>query len=607
MTKNNSDTVNEPFVMNEIINETKHLLSMYINKKYDALSQKFIDLFLQFSSTPYFQINSEQQTFINLFTDTFLYIFTKPDYVITPEYFKIFISLNNVIANIAALSYYKNTDIQIELLKNQENSFLKILILYSARNTVKIDRKILFDEDSQYASAWYINYFSLMSYNSELTYNNILEHLDDIDDRFSINIPHNFPGPYFVSSYYGTDNDKKIKQKINGLLQQFFRSINVNIKNTPDKTKIGIITLYWLKNHAVYKTYFDFINALKNDYELTLVHLGDYSDLKYIDTTIFKHVKYIPLDAAVNKTVLEIIDNNDFGLVYYPDTGMNKQSICLSNLRIAPVQVAGYGHPVSTYGSEIDYFIGGSDIEILDAAQQNYSERLIVIPGLGVYPVYPAYEKGKIPSEVNKDKPLIINCPWTFQKVNYKLLLNLQAIIKSVNKKIIFRFFPGEKSCSVIIFKNELSELLGEEHIEVIPFTPPDEYMRLMEEGDITIDSYPFGGYNTGINSIYLNKPLVTFEGSKACNRLQSAFLRKIGLDELIATNEDEYIDKVVKLVNDDSYRLNLCDRISNTDWQSKIFNTHEPEYFKKAIDYLIENHDRLKSENSKSPIIIPN
>jgi hypothetical protein len=42
---------------------------------------------------------------------------------------------------------------------------------------------------------------------------------------------------------------------------------------------------------------------------------------------------------------------------------------------------AGYGHPVSTFGGEIDYFIGSAAAELPERATQFYSERLVLMPG----------------------------------------------------------------------------------------------------------------------------------------------------------------------------------------------------------------------------------
>ena len=592
-------TVNPEELLEQSIRQ-EEFRQLYLNKEYETLSSKFIDLLIMFERITFSNLTPVLQHYIDLFADIFLTLFIKPDYPLTVEHAQLFIQRNPVISNIIAMSAYKNTDKQIEFLKTCENNFFKILTLYSARNTVKIPPKMLFDVNPYFASLWYNYYYTLGAYPSLLLNNNLSEHIDNIDDRLCFN-PYNMSSPYFIVNYYCPDDYKKVKQKINQAIKDAFQGIEINLRNQPDKKKIAIVTKKWNKTTAVYKSSFDFINALSDDYELILIHLGP--TLNNIDTSIFKDAKCAisPNNNAVTLDLFNI--DEDIILAYYPDIGMNMESIYLSNLRIAPIQVTSYGHPASTYGSEIDYFIGGKACESIDNAERNYSERLVVIPGIGAYPVYPNYEKKGIKK---KSERFIINCPWGISKINYRLMLMLKEIMESANKKILFRFFPGSVINNRLIpFNNELEEILGDENIEVFDEKTYQEYMELMEEGDISLESYPHGGYNTLIDSFYLGKPIVVLEGTKAFNSLNGAVCRRLGLDELITRTENEYVSRAVNLIEDDDYRLNLVNKIKNLDLRAKIFNTDEPKYFKKAIDYLIDNYEDLKNENSKKPIII--
>lgn len=577
------------------------LLEIYFLQDYDKLSDKFIFVLEHFENQTYFSLDNQAKYFIHVFLKNFLYFFTQPEYVIPDRHVARFIQLNLTISNLVAMSNFKTTDAYLEILKNQQRNFAKVLTLYSARNSIKVDRKSIFDSNEQLACLWYSCFCEI--YRSGLVnqqaYNNIREHLAYEDERL-IDF-YNIEDIYFGSTYIDGDRDREIKQKINKAIQISPFAAAAQIKNNPHPKKIAIITSLWFSQHSVYRTLSEYVESLSEDYELTLISLGPIKN--NLDIGCFKAIKYVYFkDDALN---IGAIRENEFTAIYYPDIGMSSESIFLSNLRIAPIQICGTGHPVSTFGSEIDYFISGAGVEIPEGAEENYSERLIVIPGFGAIHNPPNYEIQNIEKTRSE---FIINCSWFGQKVNYPQITYLQDIIKQSKKNILFRFFSGSaliRKNDFLPFVKDLETLLGKERVEVIPPKSYEEYMDMMAEGDLSIDSYHFGGSNTITDSLYLRKPTVTIAGDKWYNRIGSQMLRSAGLSELIANNPEQYIKLIVRLINDDKYRATIQDKIRKADLNNTIFRSDSKRCFKKAIDFLIKNHEKLKTETSRKPIRI--
>jgi len=582
------------------INQTE-LLNLYLSQKYDKLSANFIQILEHFESTTYFSLDSKGQYFINAFLKNFLYLFTQADYTLSEYYVTRFIQFNLTISNLVAISSFKTTDAYLEILKVQPHNFAKLLALYSARNTVKFDYKLLFNGNPQLACLWYSCFYEI--YRSGLVnkqaYQNLREHLTYSDDRLTDF--YNLNEIYFGATYIDGERDREIKQKINQSIQKSPFCTAAQIKNTPNRKKIAIITASWFSRHSVYRTLSEFVESLKDDYELTLVHLGGL--MNHLDIGSFKEIRSVYVqDNSLN---IDSIRENDFMVVYYLDIGMNPDSIFLSNLRLAPIQICSTGHPVSTFGSEIDYFISGADVELPKGAEKNYSERLVLLPGFGAIHNTPSYQIRNI----EKSRPeFIINCSWYAQKVNYSMISHLNEIVKASQKDLIFRFFSGGallRRNDFLAFARDLKSILGKDLVELVPSKPYDDYMALMEEGDICIDASHFGGSNTMADSLYLRKPTVAFEGNKWYNRIGSQMLRVVGLEELIAKNAEEYISLTLKLIHDDQYRLRIQEKMKLADLNCTIFSSDSKTYFKKAIDFLIDNHEQLNRETSKKPILI--
>lgn len=66
-----------------------------------------------------------------------------------------------------------------------------------------------------------------------------------------------------------------------------------------------------------------------------------------------------------------------------------------------------------------------------------------------------------------------------------------------------------------------------------------DEYGEL----DIALDPFPFSGCLTTVEGLWMGVPFVTFAGARPVSRQSAAILQRIGLGELVASDEASYID----------------------------------------------------------------
>jgi hypothetical protein len=583
----------------------RQYLVLYLERKYPELSAAFIEVLEHFETVVYTNATPELQYFVDVFIKNFLYFFSQADYLIDDRHALRFIQLNPVIANLTAISHQRTTDYYIEILQKQPQNFVKLLALLNPRCTTVVNYDQLFGTNATLATRWYSYYIELYlsAQVSPIARQNLRQHITYADDPRLTEFG-NIADVYFGATYINHEGDRPIKNRLNQAIQSHDFCQTAQIQNAvPHPRKIAVITAFWQKHHAVYRTLAHFVAALKEDYELTLIHFGQDYDPTAIDTEPFSAVIRLELrDGALN---LEPIRQNDFGLIYYPDIGMSPESILLANLRLAPIQVAGTGHPVSTFGSEIDYFISGAAVESPTLGAKNYDERLVLLPGNGAIHARPAYELRQPPKSRTE---VLVNCPWLAQKINEPLVKLLGYIQKKTAKKVFFRFFPGNslRKNGFIPFVRDLEEILEPGTFEVVLAKPYGEYMALMEEGDLSLDAYPFGGSNVMVDNLYLRKPTVAYEGKKWANRIGAQLLRQVGMAELVATNANDYVQHAIKLIDNTAYRQGVGDRLKKVDLDQVLFSTDEQHDFKRAIDYLIANHETLHSEPRDKPIQIP-
>jgi hypothetical protein len=580
---------------------SRDLLGLYLQGKYHELSEAFLTVLKKVQNTTYLTLDAQRLAEINAFVKQFLGLFTQPDCIFSDAHAVEFIRLNLTIANLVALSSFKTTDAYLEVLRGQPANFTKILALYSARNTAHFDRKAFFDLDPNLASAWYSQFGR--AYRSGLVRpevcDNLREHFAFKDDRLKA-------APlaeliYFGATYVDGACDRDVKSVINRQLRSAVAGSAALIRNRPNPRKVAVLSGTWSPVHSSYRITYAYLKALRG-YHLTYFQLGTAFDP---DLSLFQEVRRIDFlpDGTLDAGSL---GDNDFMVAYYPDVGMSPHSVVLANMRITPIQICSMGHSVSTWGADIDYFLSGADVEPPGDPGRNYSERLVLLPGSGAVHNRPAYT----PAGRKKSVPeVVLNCPWSSQKVNYRLCRALREVLRRSVRKVRFRVFVGaslDRENDLLPFVLDLKAALPGALVEVCRGMAYAEYMAMLEEGDFAIDAFHFGGCNTVADSLFLRKLMVTWEGDRWYNRIGSQMVRQVGLPELAATRQGQYVDLVHRLIHDDGYRAALQARLDRADLDGTIFSAADAGYFQKALDYLIENHDRLRRDPDRSPIRIP-
>jgi hypothetical protein len=556
------------------------LLSLYKDKAFRELNKKFVETLKYFNETTFGSLSKEDQREWDTYISTFLYIFTQPDFEIAANEAGVWANIGHVVANIVAISCMKNTDNAIRRVMIQDHNFVKLLALYSCMNDEVLNWNTLFDANADLASLCWLNFQTAPPGTlTEAAHNRCVAQLQSIPKKLTL-VDFRTAPLYFQSTYM--ESDRKLKEFMNQAIRNKLSAIRIS--NCPRKNSIAIVTARWQPTTAVYKSCYHQIEALSKEFDLTLIHSGEHAD--GVDKHLFKEIKLVNLDPTFHKLDASAIKSNDFQLAYFPDIGMNYESVCLANLRFAPVLVTGYGHPVSTYGSLVDYFIGGRAAES-ETAQENYSEKLVLIPGIGAHPVFPNYTRVYPVQDT-----FYINCCWTSAKINHPMMTVLQEIQRRASKKVVFQFFPSwtiGRYQNAIPFTRGLSELFGEGAV-AFGNMAYQLYLTQLERGQFTLDSYPFGGYNTVVDSLFVGCPVVTWEGNYFYNRASSAVMRKIGITELIAHDRREYIDKALSLIDNppiygvEEYRK----RVSALDLRTILVDNDEPKYFVEAIKNII-------------------
>ena len=332
--------------------------------------------------------------------------------------------------------------------------------------------------------------------------------------------------------------------------------------------RVGIASQYFW-NHSVWraivKGWFEKIG--RERFALYAFHFGVRQDQ---ETLLAKSsAAYFEHEARPLRQWVQGIIDQQLDVLIYPEIGMDPTSIKLASLRLAPVQVATWGHPETTGLPTMDYYLSAEDLEP-PGARENYTEQLITLPNLGCF--YRPWADEAIRPDLGKlgidpRSPLFL-CPgmpfkyapqhdWVFAEIARRL------------GRCQFIFFIPEVSDLAEKLRQRLEAVFARyglntaEHVIFIPWLNGPAFDGLLDRADVFLDTIGFSGFNTAMQAVERGIPIVTREGRFLRGRLASGILKRMGLQELVAGSEEDYISLAVKLIRDGEYRERTRKRIA--------------------------------------------
>ena len=347
------------------------------------------------------------------------------------------------------------------------------------------------------------------------------------------------------------------------------KNVSSNIKNK-GKIKVGIISSH-IRYHSVWNHFLKGVikNLDTDKFDLHIFSLDNKSDDE--TESIKNRVKYFHTGLKNLTEWANKIKNSEIDIAFYPEIGMDKLTIQLASMRLAPVQLCSFGHPETSGLSTIDYYVSSEFLETAES-EMFYTEKLIKLPGLGYYFEPPTLETTEINITeigINPNLPVILCLGYPNKFSPLYDWVYVEIIKRVAGGQLIFMNDREETSEILKIrLKNKMEQagLNYEKHVIFIPGLSRQGYSALMRNADLLLDPIGFSGANTTLQAIGCGLPVVTREGRFQRTKHASAILRSLEIEELITSTEEDYIDLVEKIILDNGFRKNLKFKIKSNE-----------------------------------------
>ncbi len=294
------------------------------------------------------------------------------------------------------------------------------------------------------------------------------------------------------------------------------------------KLRLGIVSAH-VREHSVWIAVTKgWIQNLDRDkFEIHIFHLSTTVDRE--TEAAMASVDHFDNRAKDVTGWVEAISGSRLDVILFPEIATDALTLKIASLRLAPVQAVSWGHPETSGLSTIDLYLSAEAFEPPDASGKNYSEKLVLLPGLSVYveplalaDVDPDLGALRLPA----DQPLLL-CPGQPFKYAPRYDDVWVRIAKGLQKRSLFRktvmgrlvFFRSHDKISDDMLEKRLRAAFArggvdfDAHVSIVPFLDHARFFGLLRRSGLMLDTLGFSGFNTALQGIECGLPVLAFEG----------------------------------------------------------------------------------------------
>ena len=254
---------------------------------------------------------------------------------------------------------------------------------------------------------------------------------------------------------------------------------------------------------------------------------------------------------------------DELDILIYPEVGMSTGSYLLASCRLAPLQCAAWGHPVTTGNRAIDVYFSCAIMEPPDHPS-HYTERVLLLDGIGVdfaMPTMPAMgERTKFGLPASGH---LYFCPQSIFKIHPDMDTALAQILEGDSSAVLV-FFQADRRAVTMAFADRLTRTLAARainakgQIKFLPRLSASAFRSVLRLADVVLDPFHWSGGGTSLDAFAGDVPVVTLPGRFMRGRQTAAMLRMMAVDVLIASDVEGYVRTAIDVASNKTLNKDL-------------------------------------------------
>jgi protein O-GlcNAc transferase len=248
--------------------------------------------------------------------------------------------------------------------------------------------------------------------------------------------------------------------------------------------------------------------------------------------------------------------------------------------RAAPVQVSWLGYP-GTLGAHADIVLADA-VVLPPGAESDWSEAVVRLPAYqpndALRPALPPPSRAEAGLP---DAAFVFCCFNNPAKITPETFAAWMAILKRAPNSVLWLYAGAPGAAGNLRGHAERAGVTSERLVFAQP-APHDQHLARHALADLVLDTWPYGAHTTASDALRMGVPVLTLPGASFASRVGASLLTALGLPDLIATSETDYVAKAVDLAADRDALKALKARLGKAVETSPVF---DPTAFARSLE----------------------
>ena len=260
-------------------------------------------------------------------------------------------------------------------------------------------------------------------------------------------------------------------------------------------------------------------------------------------------------------SVAEQIDRDEIDILVDLESLTSGLCCDILALKPAPLQVTWLGWDASGLPA-MDYYIADPYV-LPEDAQEYYAEKIWRLPN--TYIAVDGFESGianlrRSDLDIPSDAIIYFSSQKSYKRHPDIVRSQLQILKQVPNSYFLIKGLADENSVQNFFYEITDSEGVERDRLRFLPIASSEaEHRANMAIADIVLDTYPYNGATTTMETLWMGIPMVTLVGEQFVARNSYTMMINAGITEGIAWNVQEYVEWGVKLGTDASLRQDIA------------------------------------------------